>query len=156
MELIDNDRVQRRKYAGNFDPAPHAQCLERLRCHQHDAIGVPSGSYLGRRRHITVPAMDRHLDRPAQRVEASELVVDQRFERADIEDVEAGSATARHSREEGQKRGFGLAARGRRGNDHISLALEEHRDRPLLDIPQFVPSLLPDPSPDGLAEEIEA
>src|SRR5258708_18216114 len=100
--------------------------------------------------------MDRPLDRLAQRVETSELVVDEGFERADIEDPKAGRAAAGPSREEGQERGFGLAARGRRGNDHISLALEDHRDRPLLDIPQFVPSLLPDPSPDGLAEEIEA
>jgi len=33
MELIDNDNVERCEYACNFDPAPHAQCLERLWCH---------------------------------------------------------------------------------------------------------------------------
>src|ERR1700738_2167066 len=99
--------------------------------------------------------MDWYLDHPAQRVEAPELVVDERFEWADVEDLEAGSAAAGYSRDKGKERRFGLAAGGRGSNDHIGLALEHHRNSRLRDVPQLIPALLPDPTPDGIAKEIE-
>ena len=96
---------------------------------------------------VAVPAVHGDVDVVAQQLEPAVLVVDQRFERADVEHLDAASRRAPASRSRGEhrtdreERGLGLPACGGRRDDDVLAAAEHRVDCRGLDRAQRRPAL---------------
>lgn len=101
-----------------------------------------------------MPAYDGHLHALAKLVEALELVVDQRLERADIENRQPWRCSPIDQCEDRKEGRFGLAGGGRSRDDDVTIALHDRADRLGLDIPQARPALFADPAPDLRIEAV--
>nr|WP_246337551.1 hypothetical protein [Azospirillum oleiclasticum] len=155
VQLVDHHRVERAEQAGDLQPAADEGGLQRFRRHQQDAGRPLARLPLVRRRHVAVPAEHRHLQRLARRVEAAELVVDQRLQRADVEQAEAARRLARDAGDQWKEGGLRLAARGLGRHDHVPPAGHDRRDGGPLHRPQIPPLLPPHPPPDAGVELVE-
>jgi hypothetical protein len=110
VQLVDHDIAQCAEQGRNLRAPQDEQRLERLRRDEQDARRF--AQYLGLlvARHVAVPAVDGDIDRTGQRGQPIELIVDQRLEWAQVEDLDAGRG-CRVTGQPGQHReegGFGL------------------------------------------------
>lgn len=85
MQFVDHDEVERTKQCGDCRPPQDKECLEGFRCDQQNAGRIRQDPSLVARGHVAVPAMHRNVEPFAQAVEAIELVVDERLQRADVQ-----------------------------------------------------------------------
>ena len=100
--------------------------------------------------------MDRQLGPRTEVFHPPQLIVDQRSERRHIHQVEPSRPRfGQDRRDQRQERGFRLAARGRSGDDQVPVFLQERCDRTLLNVAQFGPALVPDPTADRLSQQIK-
>ena len=83
----------------------------------------------------------------AQLGDASELVVDEGFERRDIDDADGLGHIVAELRENGEKRRLGLTGRGLRGQQEVVLRVEEHLRGGELDFAEVIPTAAIDKFP---------
>jgi len=102
-----------------------------------------------------MPADHVDLHPLAEEVETPELIVDQCLEGTDVENRETRLAAFGHCRENRQECGLSLAGGGGRGDQDVTVRLQDDPDGSILHIPQFLPVLFPYPALHRRMEEIE-
>jgi hypothetical protein len=111
----------------------------RLRGDQQDAVGGAHDQRLAGHSDVTVPSVHRDVQPLAEPGHSVVLIVDQGFQRAYEQRLNAwprlASRTPRDQRgADRQPGGFGLPARGSGSDDHVIVADEDRGGRPLLDV----------------------
>lgn len=155
MEFVYDDRLQRGEQEAYLLAPADEERLQRSRRDQHDPARILTRPRLGIGRHVAVPFVKRYIAGLTQWLEPTVLVVDQRLERADIEDAEAIPPIAvEDAGEQGQDRRFRLSRGGPGRHDDVA-ARQNGGDRLLLHVPEPLPFLRPDPAPDRLAEALK-
>lgn len=101
-----------------------------------------------------MPRPDRYLQLLAEPVQATKLVVDERFQRADV-DNQPGLLHGKQIRQRGQKGCLRFAGCGCRGHDDITVAFDNEWNRLFLCIPQGFPAFCPDEALDAFIQLIE-
>ena len=147
VQFVDHHASDAGEETRDLAPASHEHRFERLRRDQEHAPGIADRTGLGGSGHVTVPLVNWDLECLAKLVQPPELVVDQRLERTDVDELETRAAgIASHDpREQRHERRLGLARRGRSGDHEIPVALQQQRDRALLNVAKLGPAALPDP-----------
>src|ERR1700688_426927 len=93
-----------------------------------------------------MPLDYRNLHVFAEFLQTAELIVDEGLERTDIENREARGLPVRYRGQDRQKRRLGLSGSGRRGDQDVAVAVQHLHDGAGLDLSQFVPALVADPT----------
>lgn len=93
-----------------------------------------------------MPSKNRNIGKFTQTLQPSELIVDQRLQRTDVESLEPDGMIFRDCRYDWKKRSFRFATRRSRSYQHVTVASEDYRYRVVLNVAKFRPILLPDPS----------
>ena len=101
-----------------------------------------------------MPFDDGYFHPLAKFVEPAKLVVDERLQRADVENRESGLCAFRNDRQYRQKRRFGLPGRRCRGDQYVFTGAENCRDCSRLNFAQFLPALIADPLADQRMQPI--
>ena len=125
MHLVDHHVAQVAKEARYLRMAVHEQGLERFRCDLQDARGMLHELALVRLRHVAVPAPNGNIGLDAKVLKAHELVVDERFEWADIDGTDACRRVLPEIGEDGEERGLRFAGRSLRGEQHVLIGVED-------------------------------
>jgi hypothetical protein len=93
--------------------------------------------------------MDRKIQFFTKSFEALELIIDEGFERSDVERAYASFLFSKDAAEQGKKRRLGLSRRGGSGNQHVAPTGGNGEDRLTLNIAQFGPALPVHPALDA-------
>jgi hypothetical protein len=148
VEFVDHDeRGCRQQPRGVGRPAGE-HGFDRLGRDQGNALRPGQGPLLIGLRRIPVPFHNGNAHVVAQFVQTLKLVVDQRLQRADVEDGKARFFALRHLGEDGQESSFRLSGRGRRRDQDVPIAVQHGIHGASLNFPQFVPTLISDPTTD--------
>src|SRR5258706_3736541 len=99
--------------------------------------------------------MYRYFESFAESIETIELVVNQRFEGANVKSTDTTTRLFNHPRANRQECGFSFTSRRRSRDDHIAAAIEDWVNRCLLNVTQVTPTLLPDPALDTFVHSLE-
>src|ERR1700731_3066144 len=102
-----------------------------------------------------MPAVPGEIDRLAELIKPAELIIDQGFKGAEIERFESRPPAAGKARDEWQECRLGLTRCGGSGDDDIGYTFQQHGNSALLDVVEFVPALLPDPTANRFAQPLE-
>ncbi|MBA7479806.1 hypothetical protein ES707_15244 [subsurface metagenome] len=99
-----------------------------------------------------MPLDDGDIHLLAKLVEALELIVDERLQRADIQDGETRITAVRNLREDWQKCRFRLASGGGRCDHDIAIATNNGKNGAGLNLTKLIPALVAYPAADGRME----
>jgi len=103
MQFVDDDASQITEQSRYFEASQDERRLQRLRRDQQDPARVPPCVRLDRGGDVAVPRMYREFDGLAQVIQPAELVIDQRPQRAHVEQVESASVVIRLDRARDQR-----------------------------------------------------
>ena len=109
MHLVYHDKAQVTKDARNGVVPVEQHGLERLRRNLQDARGMLEHLCLVRLRDIAMPVPHGYVALGAKVLEAQELVVYQRLERANVDAAHRGRRVFPELRQDGEERSLGLA-----------------------------------------------
>lgn len=139
MDLIDDYIAQVAKHARDRHVLMDQERLERLGRNLQDTARFFDELSLARLRDIAMPVPDRDIGLFAQVVEADELVVDERFEGANVEGAHACGRVLPKLGQDGKEGRLGFA--GSRGcrQEHIVLRVKDGICRRNLDGAQALP-----------------
>ena len=156
VQFVDHHGTGGREQGGDFQPAQHEQCLKRFRRDQQDAARGAARPRLDPGGNVAVPGMHRNSGSGTEVFQPFELIVDQRLERPDIDQIKAPCPRrAHHLRDQRQKRRLGLAACRRRRDDQIGVAVQHCGYRAFLNGAQRRPALVPDPAADRVCQPLK-
>ena len=140
VDLVDNDVAQVVEQAGHEGVLVQQERLERFRRYLEDAARMLQHLRLMRSGNVPVPVPHRDTGFLAEVVQAHELVVDERFERSDVDRPDACGRVLPEFREDGEEGGFGLSRGGAGGEQHVLVRVEDRFGRGDLDRPQALPA----------------
>ena len=146
MHLVDYDEVRRTQQALRVRRPTSEHRLDRFRRDQCNAIRPCQRLLLFRLGRVAMPFNDRDLHALAQLFQTAKLVVDECLERADVESREARLLAVGNRRHYRQECCFGLSGGRRRRDQDIAVSFENRDDRSRLNLAQFVPTLIADPT----------
>ena len=114
VHLVDDDRPQVGEQAAVLDLEADQHRFQRLRRGQQHVRRFPQDPLPRRRGDVAVPDRDPASQPPRVGFQPGQQVVQQRLERADVDDRDARPALRVHRGQQREDRGLGLAARRRR------------------------------------------
>ena len=150
VNLVDHDIAQIREQTRQVVCTVHQHGFERFRCDLQDPGGIFQKFGLLRRTDVSVPARQGNARCVEHLLHTQKLVVDQRFQRRDIEDGNGRHAwrTGRKFRKNRKKSRLRLSRRRRRGKQKVGIGLENHPCRLQLNLAQLRPAVRIDIFPD--------
>ena len=140
VHLVDDDEAQVAEQAHEVHMLVQQQRLERLGRDLQDAGGVFEQLGLVRLRHVAVPVPDGDVRLGAEVVQPCKLVVDERLQRADVDGAHRARRVLRKQGEDGEEGRLRLARRGRGGEQHVLVGVEDGVARRDLNGPQRFPA----------------
>ena len=172
MKFVDYDVAQPGQQARNDRTPVDEDGLQGLGGHHQHPGRCRHHLPLRSRRHVAMPAVYGHVNPSAEVFEALVLVVDQRLQRRDVQDLHADFGSAgrcrshpslvpcanarsvrsvplhgvRQVRQDRQEGGFGLSGGRRRRDEHIAIAVEYGVRGAFLGVVQRGPALVVDPA----------
>src|SRR5258705_8108212 len=146
MHLVDYDEVRRTQQTPRVRRPASEHRLDRFWRDQCNAVRLRQRLLLIGLGRVAMPFDDRDLHALAQLFQTAKLVVDECLEWADVESREARLLAVGDRRHYRQERRFGLPGGRRRRDQDIAVAFEDRDDRPRLNLAQFVPTLIADPT----------
>ena len=122
MNFVDHDKLEVPKDPIEPLCSIQEQGLDRLRCNQQNTSRTIHESFLAAAINVTMPTMDLNLRVLTQGFQPSELIVDKRFQRSDVDSLYRSFAMRENMRKDRQKCCFGFPRSGSRGNDDVRIS----------------------------------
>ena len=140
MDLVDHDEPQVAEQRRDLRVLVDHHGFQRFRGDLQDARRLAQEFPFPRLRHIAVPAVHVDAFLLAQLVQTSELVVDQGLQRRDIQHTDALRRLLVQQRQDREESGLGLPRRGRGGEQHVRIRVENGVARRVLHAAQALPA----------------
>ena len=140
VDLVDHDEAQVAEERRDFHVLVDQQCLQGFRRDLEDAGGMLQQLLLFGGRRVPVPAGDGNARLLAQLVQPAELVVDQRFQRGDVQHPHRAGRVLLQQRQDGKEGRFRLAGGSGGRQQHVVLRAEDSLARGVLHSPQALPA----------------
>ena len=144
MHLVNDHKPQVAEQLCNGRVLVQKQRFQRFRRDLENAGGVTHELCLMALGNVPVPVPHRDIRFGAQVVQPGKLVVDQRFQRANIDAAHAGGHILGKQGDDGEERRFRLAGGGGGGEQHIFIRVENGVRRRDLNGAQVFPVVLID------------
>ena len=139
VHLVHDDRPHPSEQRPVLDLEADQHGLQRLRRGQQHVRRVAQQPLPRRRAHVAVPDRGPAAQPAGVGLQPGQQVVQQRLQRADVDDRQAGPALRVHGGQQREHRGLGLAARRGRQQQRVG-AVEDRSGRLLLQRPQRRPA----------------
>ncbi len=144
MHLVDDDIAQIAEQPVYRGMPMEQHRFERFRRDLQNARRVFHQAALVRLRDVAMPAPHGNARFFAERIESQKLVVDQRFQRPNVDAAHGGGRVFPEFREDGEEGRLGFARRGGRRQQHIVVGVENGVGGRDLHRAQTFPSMLVD------------
>ena len=149
VDLVDDDVFQIPEQADHIIPPAHQHALQGFRGDLQYAPRCAEHLFLVGAGHIPVPVEDGDVRLVGQFRDSPKLIVDQAFQRGDVQHGNAGGVVLVDLGEDGKESRLRLAGRRGGGDQEIMIRVEDHFCRCDLHVMQ----LLPAPGVDELPDE---
>ena len=116
MDFIDHDEAQIPEQARQVMMTPDEHGFHRFGRDLQDALRFRQEALFFRGIDIAMPALHRDFGLCQEIAESRKLIVEQRFERTDVDRPDGGRGVVLQFGQDRQKRGFGLATGSAAGN----------------------------------------
>ena len=141
MQLVNHDEAQIAKEPWDRHVTMQEQRLKRLRRDLQDARRSLHQPRLMRLPHIPVPVPNGDVRPVAKLCQALELIVDEGFQRSNVDTADGGRRVLVKERDNRKKRRLGLAGCGRCRQEHMIVRPKDRLRRRNLDAAQTLPLL---------------
>ena len=153
--LVDYHKAQVAEEMGYLAVALQQHGLKALWRNLQDAGGALHEFLLVRLRHVAMPVPHGYAALGADVVETHKLVVDEGFQRGDVQAADGAGRVFLHQRDDGEEGGLGLAGSRGGGEQHMTVGMENGVGGGGLDGAQLRPAALVHILLDGGGESVE-